>query len=476
LRPQNPDSLFQDRARLIWDERRQQICVQFPAVKKDILPATWHLGERSQSAAQNPDELVLNSDAFQGRLLLTLQCAHHRETQRLRGLEPWGLFDTESGGRLINPHRDDLPLKSYVVVSQDKIASLAREGFDEDENPINERFELADKTTCFITRLWPTRNHAELRVKGRDDSAKIIRFRTRSKIEARVFVGSGCKAAYFSRDSEKGIKIVHLPILCVAIPEGYFKDDKAELARTFKVFVDGKSAAGEWEHSGVRELTDSEFYYWRWNRKPFLERKPGVDRLTDLAQLGGAFRSPDLRGNRIISVEAMPHICVRFDVELVTRSGGQIDIAWGNLPGAFLPMFLLCQSSDGMKWEDLVLAKDVIAPRLRFSPYILHKYAEHGFLVLRGRRWMIRESRAELIAVDGNQCELKYCGDPSILWGLYRHMYHDTQGSGPPVIEVLQRSGGLPYLRMVWPLRLRSRLDSYLRRRGIVISGSLWTH
>lgn len=476
LRPEDPDSLFQDRARLIWDERRQHICVQLPALKRDTLPATWHIGALSQNAAPNPDVLVLNAQAFRCPLLLRLQSRSHTETQRLRGLDPWGLFDMESAGHLVNPNRDELPLKSYLLVSQDEVEILSREGFDEDENPVNERFEFTDGATGFVTRLWPTGKHAELRLKNSDQSLKTIRFRTRTRIEARFFIGRGRKAAYFSRAAGSKIKIDYWPILCVAIPRGYFKDNRAELAQTFKVLVDGRSAAGGWEERPVRAQIDCDYYEWRWHRRPFLERKPGVNILRDFSQLGGAFKSPDLRGDRAICVEATPHIRVKFEVQLVDRSGEEMDRCWKNLPGAFLPMFMLCQSAEGMKWEELQLAKDVIAPGLRFSPYVLHRYAQHGFLVQRGHRWLIRESQARSIRLDTDRLQLDYCGDPSILWGLYRRMYNQAEGTALPVIEVLDRRGEVPYLRMVWPLRWRSQLETYLKHRGIVMDGNQWIH
>jgi hypothetical protein len=269
------------------------------------------------------------------------------------------------------------------------------------------------------------------------------------------------------------VTIDHLPLLCVAIPSAYFKDNHAELAQTFRVLVDGKSAAGGWEQ--VRAETDCEYYYWRWYRRPFLERKPGVNTVRNLNHLGEAFRSPDLRGDRAICVEATPHIRVRFEVRLVGRSADEIDKCWENLPGAFLPMFLVCQSVDGMKWEDLLLAKDVIAPTLRLSPYVLHKYAQHGLLIQRGHRWFIRESRAGLAPLDRAHCQLDYCGDPSVLWGLYRRMYHNAEGHALPPIDVIDRRGEVPYLRMVWPLRLRTHLEKYLRHHGAVTDGIPWT-
>jgi hypothetical protein len=474
LCPQNPDSLFQDRARLIWNEQRRQISVQLPSVEQDKLPAMWRIGDHSQAAAHSPDELTLNSEAFRNSLLLTLESGIRNEVQRLRGVTSWGLFDLVSGGRLVNADRDELPLKSYTLVSRNELEIL-REGFDEDENPVNEQFELADGVTCFVTHLWPTGKYAEVRVKEVGQTQRVIRFKARARIEARFFTGFGRKAAYFGRAMHNQIKTDHLPILCVTIPNGYFRDPSAILDREFRVFVDSRSAAGQWRRQ-VRAPTDSEFFRWRWNRIPFLEHKVGVDKLTDLRQLREAFKAPDLRGKHVFAVEAIPHIHAKFDVELVHRSREAIDESWKTLPGAFLPMFLLCQSTEGMKWEDLVLAKDVIAPKSQLSEYLLHKYARHGFLVQRGHRWFINESRAEYRPMNNDRVEMNYCGDPSILWGLYRRMYHQMRGATLPLIEVVDKRGGIPYLRMIWPLPLRGEIEQYLKHHQVVIDAILWTH
>lgn len=311
----NPDFLFQDRARLIWNEQRKQLCLQLPSVEQEKLPATWHVGTHSQGAAPSPDALILNSGAFRNPLLLTLESGNHSETQRLRGVDSWGLFDTEGGGRLVNMNRDELPLKSYTLVSLKKIEIL-REGFDENENPVNEQFELADGTPCFVTRLWPTGKYAEVRVQDGNQVQRIIHFKSRTRIEICFFVGWGRKAAYFSRPTPNKIKMDHLPVLCVSIPNNYFRNNDVELARSFKVLIDGKSASGRWERRNVHVSTDSEFYNWKWDKRPFLERKPGINILTSFAQLRDAYRSPDLGGNRTIAIESIPHIRKSFDVEL----------------------------------------------------------------------------------------------------------------------------------------------------------------
>src|SRR5262249_31332129 len=64
LRPQDPDSLFRYRVKLIFNEPRRNISLLLPSVSRDKLPAYWRVGSRRQEAAPSPDELILNSDAF----------------------------------------------------------------------------------------------------------------------------------------------------------------------------------------------------------------------------------------------------------------------------------------------------------------------------------------------------------------------------------------------------------------------------
>jgi len=120
FRPQNPESLFRDRARIIWDTQRNRISLQLPAVAKDKLPATWSIEKLIQEAAATPDELILNSSAFDTSLLLMLKSGQQSETQRLRGIKPLGLFDLEKS-MLVNPDRQQLPIRSYALISPEKL-------------------------------------------------------------------------------------------------------------------------------------------------------------------------------------------------------------------------------------------------------------------------------------------------------------------------------------------------------------------
>jgi len=393
LRPENPESLFQDRARIIWNDQKQQISLYLPAVKSDKLPAIWKVGGQTQKAAATPDELLLNSAAFRKPLLLSLESGRYKETQRLQGLESWGLFDLEAGGRRVNSNRDELPLKSYVLISQRKIANLARQGFDEEENPTNEQCDLADGTTCFATRLWPNGEYAELKLTEPDDLTKAIRFRTRSRIKAQFFVDEGCKAAWFQRVPGDRVKVEKLPDLYVSVPRGYFKDDLADLNHKFKVFMDTMLAGGQWTHRFSQKDNERRVYLWQWI-KPFIEPKPGVGVLKDFGHLSSAYRSPDLKGEHTLSIAA-PDLSFKVQYQIyLDHSKAGMDQCWEDLPGPYLLWFLLCQSREGLSWEELMLARELIAPDTLVSYYLLRKYADHGFFLQKGRKWLIKESRA----------------------------------------------------------------------------------
>ena len=477
LRPQNPDSLFRDRAKLIWNDRKQKLSLFLPAVAPDRLPATWQIGERTQKAASSPDELVLNALAFRKRLIVRLDSGQRSEEQLMRGPEPWGLFDLEAGGRLINSDRDELPLKNYELLSLAPITIVSLEGFAKEENPENEPFELSDGTTCYVTRLWPTGKFARIILK-RHDAPVTIRFKPRARIESRFFVGRGYRAAFFDRASEGVIRTDSLPELCVVIPPGWFRDNYAELKSRFRVREGDNICGGEWQGAGTQADNDRELYVWRWSKSPFIEARPQLGPLRDLGELGGAFKRRDLSGIRTFCFDCFDasDIPVTHTIELVYPNK-EIENCWTHLPGAFLPWFLLCQSSNGMTWEDLKLAKDVIAPSLTLSsPYLLRKCANEGLLVQHGQRWSINESRAVLSLAVRGKFELRYCGNPPMIWGLYRRMYHENGGRYLPTIEVVNKHGEIPYLSMRWPLSSRRTIGEYLKEHGAVIVKELWTH
>ena len=190
LCPTNPESLIRDRAQLIWVEQRARIGLYLPGIQQNKLPAAWSLQHLKQPASRSPDELILNSLAFHPILNLELVSGSRTATQRLRGIDPWGLFDLDRDGRFMNRDREYLPLDSYALVSPAPLPGIVREGFEETDCPINQKFELADGTQCYVTHLYPTGKFAELTLGDRSQRST-IRFRTNSKIEVRFFRGEG---------------------------------------------------------------------------------------------------------------------------------------------------------------------------------------------------------------------------------------------------------------------------------------------
>lgn len=475
LRSQNPESLFEDRARLVWDEQRRRIGLYLPPVSKERFPATWQIGAIAKQASATASELVLNAQAFEAVLNLKLCSGGKTEYQRFRGIRPWGLFDLGRGGRLVNSDREQLPMSSYALLSREKIESVTRPGFDEEVEPVNSPYELDDGTTYYVTRLWPLGKPAKLQVKVGTNCAN-IRFRIRARIEARFLAGQNGRAALFSRFPDK-MTLESLPILCIAIPRGYFDDTAQALNNKFKVFMDALPAHGTWEVHRSDGDSDKEFFFFKWSEKPFIEKKQSgtIKTFKDLPKFLGA---PDLRGEHLFSITAR-EFTHKYKVCLERPKPGMAD-CWRNLPGAFLPWVLVCQSKEGLKWDDMMLAKEVISPSARLSYYLLRKCEEQGLLIQKGRYWMIGESRA-VIQKQDQALLLHYCGDPSILRGVYRLAFELLRRLNPeirapklPIIEVIDRRGQIPYLSMSWEPRLRDELEKYLRKHGVRISSSLW--
>ena len=270
LRPRDPESLFQDRAWLVWTERQNCLSLHLPGIKQDRLPATWTIGSRSAPASSSPNELVLDSIAFDASLYLQLLSGQQRDTQRLHGVNPWALFDLERGGYVVNSKREQLPIRNYILVSAKEL-QVSRDGFEEEESPANECFQLSDGTNCFATRLWPTSKNATLKVLHDGSWSKVL-FRTRTRIEARFFMGRGKRSANFLRHGDE-IETDQLPMICVVIPTAYFDDNQSALDNRFQVCIDKKVASGIWKRGQEYTEEDRELYFWCWADQPILEQR-----------------------------------------------------------------------------------------------------------------------------------------------------------------------------------------------------------
>ena len=90
-----------------------------------------------------------------------------------------------------------------------------------------------------------------------------------------------------------------------------------------------------------------------------------------------------------------------------------------------------------------------------------------------GVRWVITESRAVFeLPVDG-ECNMQFCGNPAVLWVLFRYMSDKT--SDLPIIEVIHRQGELPFLSMRWKEEQKEIVEKYLKNHTVNFVSDLWS-
>ncbi len=470
LRPADPDSLSLQRPHLFWDGERNRISIHLPAVPRENLPGTWRLGACSESASATPDEMMINSRAFAPWLSLTLEAGPVRESYRLAGLRPWGIFDPQRG-TFASSNRDELPTRHFELIATSPLANLTRAGFDEDDHPANEQRTLPDSATCYVTSLWPTGGTARASWGESESERKTVVFRSKPKIEARLYISPGAASGCFKR-KEGRLEMEHFPLICVSIPSGYFRKPHSVLKSRVEISVDHLAAAGEWKQ--LSEDEHREYYSWEWGDPP-VKSAPQGRTLGSLKELRGIdVRPPDQRGSRRLRV-----ICRDlgldhdYGVTIVSRRP-RVDTCWRRLPGRLLPWFALCQVETGMRWDELLLAQAVIAPQGRLFYPLLKQYLGYGLLSYEGRKWRIAESRAVMLVTSARSLEMRYCGDPSRLWSTYRYMLDSYDTEPLPEILVGGRRGEPPFFLMEWRPTDAGPLRRHLRREGVRLVANLW--
>lgn len=445
LRPDNPQSLLRGRPRIRWNDQRAQISVHLPPVRS--LPATWHVGGISQDALRAGDLIALNSAAFEPTVTLKLERAHERSEQWvLPGAKPWAMFDVTEGW-MANPKRPTLPVRAYDILSQKSLAAVERQGFNDQEYEPNELYKLEDGTQCYRTHLDPTLRSASVSF-VHDGTPYKLCFRDSSKLEVRVYPGRGYQAAFF-RWVEKRMKLVGLPLVCVGIPHDYFQDVLSFLGEKLKVLIGDVSVDGKWSHYYEDDLRD--FWMWRASestgvykgKKSLIVRAPGVG------------------------------VIEQRTLELENPKFG-LDEAWSDLPGRFLPWFILCQKPQGMTRAEIEHAQSAIAPESSVNYWQLRDYARYGFFRQRGHFWSVLESRAVLPKSRIGECELQFCGNPSILWGMFRNMKDKHRAADLPIIEVAKERAFPPFLRMTWGSECEADVLKYLKTHDVRIVPTLW--
>jgi hypothetical protein len=445
LRPDDPQSLLRSRPRIRWNDQRAQISVHLPPIRS--LPATWHVGGISQPALHAADLLPLNSSAFASTVTLKLELADARSEQWvLRGARPWAIFDVTEGW-MANPNRHTLPVRAYDILTQELLAAVERRGFNDQEYEPNELYELEDGTRCYRTHLDPTLRSASVSF-VHDGTPYNLCFCDTSKLEARVYPGSGYQAAFF-RWSEKRMKLVRLPLVCVGIPHDYFQDVASFVCEKMRVSIGDVVLDGKWEQYYEDDLR--EFWIWR---------------ATESAGMCTGKQSLIIQAPGVGVIEQRT---LEFE-----RPKPGLDDAWRDLPGRFLPWFVLCQKPEGMTRAEIEHARSAIAPEGEVGYWQLREYAQYGFFRQRGHYWSVLDSRAVLTTSRIGECELQFCGNPSILWGAFRIMKDRHRTADLPVVEVAKERGYPAFLRMKWGGESGGYVLKYLKTHKVRIVSSLW--
>jgi len=471
LRP-NSNVTFEGCAKLFWNDRTGQPTLYLPSIDKSVLPAYWQIEELKQTARSTPHEINISSEIFKPRLKIKLISQANEEIHFVNGIRSWGLFDISRGGIWVNTNRENLPLGNYLLISKEKIDEIKCSGFDENENIYNERITLKDGTVCYLSKFWPNKKYAEISIRYKTDSRKLI-LRRKAKIESKFFIGEGSEAANFIKLENNKFKIEGLPIICISLPKEYFKDNKEELKNRFKVFLGERLANGTWSKYDINQDEEKEFYKWDWGYKPFLEFKANEKgSYKGLQNINKFFNSPDLRGEHILSIRAFPGFYDSFNVYLEHTKKG-VQYCFSELPGDYLLWYIICQPSGSFKWDEIMFAKDIICPTSTISNKemyaMLRGYSDLDLIAPKGKSWKILQSVAQIINFD-NECVLNYCGDPSKIWGLFRRLYHEIGVNNLVPIKVKRtEKNGLPYLQMRWNLNIKDNLLNYFKSSDIKI-------
>jgi len=483
LRPSNPDSLLKDKIRLVWNDANYGFDLQLPGVAANKLPASWQIFDKNIAASTNPDVTYsIDSKAFSSRIDLALQTNQGVTSKYVPGIANWSLISLDNGV-VVNGERDNVPVGNYAIVSQRPIQIIKKQGFDSSEDAVeNEEIELNDGYKCFLTRLWPASPPRPLIRFKSNDIEKTIQFTTRDKIAVGVYIGKGSDATNYFRIGNL-LKIEKLPLIYVQIPAGYFSDPFSVLRTKFKLIVDSSKGMGKWEKLPY-ETDGKENYIWDWNSQPIQSEAAGK-KLTSFKDLGKEWKPVKIEGLHSIHVASEIGTHYSFDVDLVKPSYDFND-CFKSLPGKMLPFTIISQKMDGMTWEDIMLAHEVIAPQEKLYSSLLRRLADYGLLRQSDRKWFIAESRAVVEVKNVNssskiileKCVVDYAGDLSILWGLYRYV-RAKSSKGPkvsfPQIEIMTSKGLPPQCRMHWGSYHKLDIVQYFKDHGVKIcQNSIW--
>lgn len=443
LRPNDPDSLLEDRPRLIW--RDDRIAVHLPSVS--TAGAIWKFDGEQQQAGDIATEFPINGNAFRERLMLEFHSSQSRETIRIPGLHPFGLFDNQRG-RFASPGRTRLPANSYNLVSRTAL-EIVEQGWAETEK--NGRVRLEDGTEVFVTSLWPVSNRPTLIVNG---GAK-IEFGRRERVNLRFYSGSeDTHVLRFLVQPDGAMMFERAPHLVLEIPEGFVEDDADLCDSEFAVLVNGQEALGSWRFFNDYDDGKTNWEYYEWQPE-----------------------SPILPGEHVVQVRARRAGIIPFgrQTKLSVKVIEPLKSDWWPKPsqmGKYLAMVLLSQVQASPTWEEIWIARQAVAgfAEVKLNQHDWIKLEEHGYISLR-RRVESLKSCLVFGLNTGGIFAARYCGLVNRLHALVRAVAPLQR------IEVKQERGFPPHLEIHWPASQRQFIRSICPREGIEVKEhSLWNH
>lgn len=479
LRPDNPESLFSDRAKLSWKEDRQTVSLHLPPVDHTSLPATWQCSGHKQTGSDTAAELSLNGAAFTKILLLELESTKGHTKQRIPAIDGWALYD-EVRQRFANRERDLLPVSQYTLISRQPLKpNLDGWSHDPDDPAVDLMHELADGTRIFLSRLFPESRRPKLQV----GDGPWIHFAQRRSVALRVFCGDKPKnAARFSVLPDGTVRTEVWPRPFLEVPLSLVRDD--DIPSEFTVFVDGVRAVGKWRlyeydppHADA-EKAERAFYYWQWDEQPIplLAAPPTVHH--SFSALDARAIQPKVstwKGFHVLHVESRRLGRLTFGIEpeckfeLVSPTPDKL---WPSSWGDYMACVLLAQVQDEATWEEVRFAREATAMwtevNLNTVYYQIRKLERHGFLVARGHRYQDFRSRINLAAIPGGPFRGEFCGLSSVLYELARNVQ-------PLKIAVAPNERGYPAkLHIDWPQHERYAVRSACEKLQIEIVQRLW--
>jgi len=440
LRPQDPDSLLDDKPRLLWREKR--VGVHLPPVSDST--GEWEcLGQRAAGSVV-AGEMPLNGKAFVSGLCVKLQSGEHSCSVEMTGLHPYGLFD-EQRQRFANLKRNRLPTAAYRLISKEHIYIDAKaKDWTVEENEV---VELEDATQCFVTYLWPVSERPQLVING----CQPLRFGRVERVNLRIYSGSENSHVLRFGWRDEHLVAERLPYLVLEIPFGFLGDDEEKI-QSYGIYVDGQPAGGSWGflHRYPNREPDWEYYEWQWE-KPIVSE--GEFELTVRSQQFGELLFGKRRSQKVRIVHPTD------------------DNMWPDPSqlGKFWIWTLLAQIQHEPNWEEFWIARMAVSylQHVTINQNDWKKLDDHGYVKLR-RQFMILKSAIKFELSEGAECVAHFAGLPDRLYSLVQKV--------KPVkpIKVVEERGLPPCLEIVWPAHQRQFIRSVCPQARITVVDKLW--